>query len=369
MTEVALIVENLRKTFGNTIAVDDVSFEIKRGEFFSLLGPSGCGKTTTLRCIAGLEKPDKGRIIIGGEDVTELPPQKRNVGLVFQEYAVFPHMTVYENIAFGLMIKKLPKDEVRRKVIEVAELLELSPYLNTRGAKLSLALMQRVAIARSIVVEPEILLLDEPLTLVDAKMKESMRRELRRYQKELGVTILHVTHDQLEAMMVSDKVAVMCQGKILQIGTPFEIYDNPSNIFVAKFIGSPTMNLIEGRLERQDSELFMVSDDVRIGLSNFPLEKLRDYIGQDVILGVRPEDIEISTQPGLGSITGKITLIETAGNKLEIVVESNSLTLRILSPLRTDLKIGQPIHLKMKTGKVHIFDKRTEKNILSEEGM
>ena len=364
-----MIVENLRKTFRTTVAVEDVTFEVRRGEFFSLLGPSGCGKTTTLRCIAGLEKPDKGRIIIGGKDVTNLPPQMRNVGLVFQEYAVFPHMTVYENIAFGLEVKKFPKGEIHKRVLRMAELLNLEEYLNIRAGRLAQALMQRVALARSIVVEPEILLLDEPLTLVDAKIKELMRRELRRYQKELGITILHVTHDQLEAMMVSDRIGVMCQGKILQIGTPIEIYDKPDSIFVARFIGSPTMNLIEGRLEQHNDELFLDADDARIPLYGVPSEKskLNSYIGKIVVLGVRPEDIEISTQPMKGYFTGKIALIESIGNKLEIIVELNSITLYALSPPRTDLKVGQSIHLKLRPMKVHIFDKTTEKNIMLEE--
>lgn len=367
MTEISLRVENLKKTFGKTIAVDDITFEVRRGELFSLLGPSGCGKTTTLRCIAGLEKPDKGRVIIGGRDVTDLPPQKRNVGLVFQEYAVFPHMTVYENIAFGLRIKNLPKDEIRRRVLRMAELLNLEEHLNIRAGKLTLALMQRVALARSIVVEPEVLLLDEPLTLVDAKIKETMRRELRRYQKELGITILHVTHDQLEAMMISDRIGVMCQGKILQIGTPIEIYDKPNSIFVARFIGSPTMNLIEGRLEQWNGKLFLDLDSVRIPLYGIPSEKLEDYIGRDVVLGIRPEDIEISTQPMERSFSGKVSLIESSGNKLEVIVELDSVTLNVLSPLRMDLKGGQLVYLKMRSMKAHIFDKTTEKNIMLKE--
>lgn len=367
MTEIALRVENLRKTFGKTIAVDDVTFEVRRGEFFSLLGPSGCGKTTTLRCIAGLEKPDKGRIIIGERDVTDLPPQKRNVGLVFQEYAVFPHMTVYENIAFGLRIKGLPEDVIRKKVLMMAELLNLEEYLNIRAGRLGPALMQRVALARSIVVEPDILLLDEPLTLVDAKIKETMRRELRRYQRELGITILHVTHDQLEAMMVSDRIGVMCQGKILQIGKPIEIYDKPNSIFVAKFIGSPTMNLIEGRLMQEDDKLFLDSDNVRISLYGVSSEKLRNYIGKDILLGVRPEDIEISTQPVEGSFLGRVSLIESLGNKLEIIVKLNAVTLSVLSPLGVNVKVGQPIYLRIKPTKAHIFDKTTEKNIMLEE--
>lgn len=367
MTEISLRVENLRKTFGETVAVDDITFEVRRGEFFSLLGPSGCGKTTTLRCIAGLEKPDKGKIIIGGREVTDLPPQRRNVGLVFQEYAVFPHMTVYENIAFGLKIKNLSKDEIHRKILEAAELLNLKEYLNVRGGKLAQALMQRVALARSIVVQPEVLLLDEPLTLVDAKIKETMRRELRRYQKELGMTILHVTHDQLESMMVSDKIAVMCQGKILQIGTPLEVYDNPNNIFVARFIGSPTINLIEGRLELQNDELILSSDEARILLYKVPSEKLINYVGKVVVLGIRPEDIEVSTHPIDRSFAGKIRLIEVSGSKLELIVELDSLTLHVLSPLRMDLGVGQPVYMRIKPAKAHVFDRTTEMNIMFEE--
>ncbi|MEM1817123.1 MAG: ABC transporter ATP-binding protein, partial [Desulfurococcaceae archaeon] len=260
MRNVMVKVENVTKRFENVVAVDKVSFEVYKGELFSLLGPSGCGKTTTLRIIAGLEKPDEGRVYIDGVDVTNRPAREREVCLVFQEYAVFPHMSVYDNIAFGLTNRKIPKAEIYKKVKEVADLLDLTNYLSFKGGKLGLSEQQRVAIARCLVVKPKVLLLDEPLTLADAKIKEKMRRELKKLLKDLELTVIFVTHDQLEALMISDRVAIMRKGKIVQIGSPGEVYDNPINLFVATFVGSPTINLLEGVLEVSDRELVFKTD-------------------------------------------------------------------------------------------------------------
>ncbi|MEM1719772.1 MAG: ABC transporter ATP-binding protein, partial [Desulfurococcaceae archaeon] len=260
MRNVMVKVENVTKRFENVVAVDKVSFEVYKGELFSLLGPSGCGKTTTLRIIAGLEKPDEGRVYIDGVDVTGRPAREREVCLVFQEYAVFPHMSVYDNIAFGLTNRKIPKAEIYEKVKEVADLLDLTNYLSFKGGKLGLSEQQRVAIARCLVVKPKVLLLDEPLTLADAKIKEKMRRELKKLLKDLELTVIFVTHDQLEALMISDRVAIMRKGKIVQIGSPGEVYDNPINLFVATFVGSPTINLLEGVLEVSDRELVFKTD-------------------------------------------------------------------------------------------------------------
>ncbi|MEM3662204.1 MAG: ABC transporter ATP-binding protein [Sulfolobales archaeon] len=363
-----LIVENLTKRFGDLIAVNKVSFDVNEGEFFSLLGPSGCGKTTSLRCIAGLEIPDEGRIIIKDKDVTNLPPQERGVSLVFQEFAVFPHMTVYENIAFGLKVRKIPKEEIRRRVLEIAEILNLKESLNKVAGKLGLSEKQRIAIGRSVIIEPEILLLDEPLTLVDAKVKEAMRRELRRLQKDLKITILYVTHDQLEAMMMSDRIAVMNAGRILQVGTPGQIYEDPRKVFVAKFIGSPTINLLESRIIVEDGEcLILIKDkEVKIRLEKkISDELIARYAGRTILLGVRPEDVGISKQPMQGyNINTRIQFVEVIGDKMEVYLRLNEEFIRALTPLRADLNEGDTIYIRLPSDKMFLFDPESEERIL-----
>ncbi len=363
-----LIVENLTKRFGDLVAVDHVSFDIMEGEFFSLLGPSGCGKTTTLRCIAGLETPDEGRIIIKDRDVTKLLPQERGISLVFQEFAVFPHMTVYDNLAFGLKVRKTPKEEIKKKVLEIAETLNLKDSLRKVAGRLGLSEKQRIAIGRSIIVEPEILLLDEPLTLVDAKVKEAMRRELRRLQKELRITILYVTHDQLEAMMMSDRIAVMNAGKILQIGTPSEIYESPKNVFIARFIGSPTINLLSSKLTIENDKFSILIKDKEAKIQ--VERKLYDdilgkHVGRELLIGIRPEEVEIAKQHMQGyNIIGKIEFVEVMGEKMEIYVKMNDEYIRALTPLRTDLHEGDNVYVRIPLDKIFLFDAETEQRIL-----
>ncbi|MET1160885.1 MAG: ABC transporter ATP-binding protein [Thermoprotei archaeon] len=367
MSDVVLRVENITKRFGELIAVNNVSFEVKRGEIFSLLGPSGCGKTTTLRIISGLEIPDSGRVYIEDEDVTFKPPRERRVCLVFQEYAVFPHMSVYDNIAFGLRARKLSREEINKKVREVAELLDLQESLSVKAGKLGLSEQQRIAIARCLVVEPLILLLDEPLTLVDAKVKERMRRELRRLQKELKITMIYVTHDQLEALMLSDRVAVMNKGRILQIGSPQEIYDKPANLFVATFVGTPTINLVEGVLKVEADTLKLISDNEELVLvKNFSGTTLYNesnkLSGKTVVVGVRPEDITISPQ---GYLKGRIVQTEAVGDRLALHVEiAKNITLRVLTDLYTRAQLGEIVSLEVKPHNIHIFDKETGNRLL-----
>jgi multiple sugar transport system ATP-binding protein len=363
-----LIVENLTKRFGDLVAVKNVSFNIKEGEFFSLLGPSGCGKTTTLRCIAGLETPDEGRIIIKDRDVTRLPPQERGVSLVFQEFAVFPHMTVYENLAFGLKVRKTPKEEIKKKVLEIAETLNLKESLGKIAGRLGLSEKQRIALGRSIIVEPEILLLDEPLTLVDAKVKEAMRRELRRLQRDLKITILYVTHDQLEAMMMSDRIAVMDAGRILQIGTPTEIYEDPKKVFVARFIGSPTINLLESKLiiEKDEYALLIKDTEVKIHIGKASERNvLSKHSGRELVAGIRPEDINISKElePGY-HFSSTIEFIEMMGERMEVYLKLNEEYIRALTPLRTDLKEGDRVYVRIPLDKILLFEAGTEERIL-----
>jgi multiple sugar transport system ATP-binding protein len=236
---------NLKKHFGAVKAVDGVDLSIHEGEFFVILGPSGCGKTTLMRMIAGLETPTDGDIVIGGERVTELPPRKREVAMVFQSYALYPHMTVFDNIAFPLKAKKLPKEELRSKVDTAATVLGVDPLLDRKPRQLSGGERQRVALCRAMVKEPRVLLLDEPLSNLDAKLRTAARAELEMFQRQLGITTIFVTHDQIEAMAMGDRIVVMSAGKIMQVGPPQEIYHDPANLFVATFLGSPTINLVE----------------------------------------------------------------------------------------------------------------------------
>jgi len=250
MVNVKLV--NVTKRFGRVVAVNKVTLAVEHGEFFTLLGPSGCGKTTTLRVIAGLEYADEGRIIFDNTDVTNLPPYKRGTGMVFQNYALWPHMTVFDNIAYGLKIKKLPKDEVRRRVREVLDLIKLTGMERRYPTQLSGGQQQRVALARALVIEPKVLLLDEPLSNLDAKLRVEMREEIQRIQRKLGITAIYVTHDQEEAMVISDRIAILNQGTVMQIGTPQELYKRPRNLFVATFLGRYT--LVEGLVKEVSPE-------------------------------------------------------------------------------------------------------------------
>ncbi|MEM0001119.1 MAG: ABC transporter ATP-binding protein [Desulfurococcaceae archaeon] len=362
MRNVMVKVENVTKRFENVVAVDKVSFEVYKGELFSLLGPSGCGKTTTLRIIAGLEKPDEGRVYIDGVDVTGRPAREREVCLVFQEYAVFPHMSVYDNIAFGLTNRKIPKAEIYEKVKEVADLLDLTNYLSFKGGKLGLSEQQRVAIARCLVVKPKVLLLDEPLTLADAKIKEKMRRELKKLLKDLELTVIFVTHDQLEALMISDRVAIMRKGKIVQIGSPGEVYDNPINLFVATFVGSPTINLLEGVLEVSDRELVFKTDTrTHVLATNIDVSRLKDLSGLEVIVGFRPEDAEIATD---GTVKGTIDIVEISEDRKVIHVDVDNMKIRVFGDLFASYQEGGPVNIKINPFKLFVFDKKTGNRIL-----
>lgn len=261
MTKV--ILENISKTFGKTKALENVSLTVKDGEFFTVLGPSGCGKTTLLRIIAGLEFPDSGRIMFGEEDVTRYKSYQRRAAMVFQNYALWPHMNVFENVAFGLKVRKYPRDKIKEKVMEALRIVKLEGLENRYPNQLSGGQQQRVALARAIVVEPEVLLLDEPLSNLDAKLRVEMREELKRIQRSLGITTIYVTHDQEEALSISDRIAIMNMGRIMQVGTPIEIYKEPSNVFVASFIGSSSV--LFGKLKEIKDKFGVVEiDDVKI---------------------------------------------------------------------------------------------------------
>lgn len=307
---------NLQKFFGEVKAVNDVSMEIRNEELVVFLGPSGCGKTTTLRCIAGLEKPTAGEVYFDQQDVTSFSPADRNVAMVFQFYALYPHLTAYENIAFPLKAQRVPRAKIREKVGQVTKLLKLGNSIVRRKAnRLSGGDMQRVALARAIVREPRVLLLDEPLSALDEKFREEMRSELGALQKKIKVTTVYVTHDQREAMCLADRIVVMKDGEIIQTGSPRELYEHPRNLFVGYFIGSPGMNFIDCLFDRnklflgQDKRELLISEGLAIGL--------REYQGTELILGIRPENISFllsGEEKGVGRIKVKVINVEKIGH-------------------------------------------------------
>jgi multiple sugar transport system ATP-binding protein len=308
-----------------TRAVYSMDLEIEDGEFMVLVGPSGCGKSTALRMVAGLEDISEGVLRIGDRVVNHVPSRDRDIAMVFQSYALYPHLSVYENIAFGLRLKKTPKDEVDRRVREAARILDLEPFLKRKPRALSGGQRQRVAMGRAIVRQPQAFLMDEPLSNLDAKLRVQMRAEIARLQNDLGTTTIYVTHDQVEAMTMGDRVAVMRKGEIQQVDSPQELYDRPVNLFVGGFIGSPAMNMLEARLERENGTMAAVAGRQRIRLTDETLSArpaLRSYDGRDVILGIRPEDLEdaqiASDSDAERCLTGRVVLREALGSEIMV---------------------------------------------------
>ncbi len=321
---------NVSKHFGSVVAVNGVTLSIREGEFFSLLGPSGCGKTTTLRLIAGFELPTDGEIYIGGERQGETPPYRRPVNTVFQNYALFPHMTVYENVAFGLQMRKVPRDEIRRRVLEALEMVRLPGMENRKPTQLSGGQQQRIALARALVNQPKVLLLDEPLGALDLKLRKAMQLELKALQHRVGITFVYVTHDQEEALTMSDRIAVMNQGKVLQIGTPEEIYERPANRFVADFIGET--NLLNGEVRggREDEVVVVVDGEVQI-----TAQKSRAVaMGDEVTVAIRPERISLHSQPpDRRALPGEIREVIYVGTEIRYLVRISE---------RTVISVRQP---------------------------
>ena len=354
--------ENVSKYFGRVAAVVDLDLEIRDGEFVALLGPSGCGKTTTLLMIAGIYKPTKGRILFDDEDVTDLPPKERNIGMVFQSYALYPHMTVYENIAFPLKLKKVPRQEIDRKVREVARFLQIEELLDRKPGQLSGGQQQRVALGRALVKEPDVLLLDEPLSNLDAKLRIMMRAELKRLQKELGITTVYVTHDQVEAMSMADRIAVMNKGRLQQFDEPEVLYNRPANLFVAGFIGSPPMNFLEGSVVEREGGFFFEANGFRVRLPEELGRRGAEKPG--VVLGVRPEDIEIAMHDGLGGVRASIYVVEPLGRDSIVNVRVDGAILKILAPGDLRVEPGQTVWLRIKSSRIHLFDKATGRSLL-----
>ena len=355
--------KNVVKTYDNKVTViPDLNLEIKDKEFIVLVGPSGCGKSTTLRMIAGLEEVSEGDLLIGDRRVNDVPPKDRDIAMVFQSYALYPHMTVYKNMAFALELRKVPKDEIDRKVREAAAILELEPYLDRKPKALSGGQRQRVALGRAMVRNPAVFLLDEPLSNLDAKLRTEMRSQISALHKRLQTTFVYVTHDQTEAMTMGDRIVVMKDGYIQQVDTPQNLYNYPCNMFVAGFIGSPQMNFVTVRVEKDGDGQVLVFGNSRIAVDK---KELISYIGKEVVMGIRPEDIHAETAflTGKSSIDAHVDLAEMMGSEIYLYLTSNGQKLIERIPSRFDMKAEDHVTLALDTEKIHIFDKDTQKII------
>ncbi len=346
-----LILKELSKSFGDKKVLDNICLTVKDREFCILLGPSGCGKSTILRIIAGLEKHDSGVIRIGGRDVAHLTPKERDIAMVFQSYALYPHMNVFENMAFSLKMRKTPAGEIKKKVRDAARLLDISEYLNRKPRELSGGQRQRVAIGRAIVRDPALFLFDEPLSNLDAKLRSAMRIEIAGIHEKLKKTVIYVTHDQIEAMTLGEKIVLMDQGRIQQIGTPSEVYGKPANVFVAAFIGSPQINLVTGVLERADHGLQFMSDAFSLELK--PTETLMRHEGKEIILGVRPESLNL----GQGDIRGSVTFVEHLGAEKIIYIKVQDREMIARSHADRRISAGETVTFSIQKTGIHLFHK------------
>jgi multiple sugar transport system ATP-binding protein len=352
-------IKGLHKTYpGSTeLATNNVSLDVAEGEFMVLLGPSGCGKTTLLRMVAGLDFPDEGSISIGGRDVTYLPPQERNLSMVFQSYAVFPHRKVRNNIAFGLLMKKMPREEAERKVAWAADLLQLTPYLDRYPAQLSGGQRQRVAVARAIVMDADVLLMDEPLSNLDALLRLDFRAELKKIVQHLGSTTLYVTHDQVEAMSLSDRVAVMKKGEIAQLGHPITVYEEPADRFVGGFIGSPPMNFLDGRVTAQGA---LEVGGQSTSAPDFLAKAAVGTGGLPVMVGIRAENILIGERGAEGSLDAAVEVVEPLGHATLLTVDLGGQTVKVQVASTVRVSAGDQVGLRFDQGAVRFFDTETQ---------
>lgn len=353
--------EHIKKSYDKKVVVRDFDLKVEDGEFLVLLGPSGCGKSTMLRILAGLEDIDSGRIFIGDKEITDLDPKDRDIAMVFQNYALYPHMSVYKNIATPLVFRKTPKDEIEKKVREVADMLELSDYLDRKPKQLSGGQMQRVALARAMIRNPKAFLMDEPLSNLDSKLRVQTRSEIMKLYKKLGVTTIFVTHDQVEAMTMATRIVIMNKGNIEQIGKPDDLYSRPQNLFVADFIGSPQMNMIDGKIV--DKNIVFLEESVEINDSDIiGYEEIFEVADKDdIVVGVRPEHIEIVKGSGY-----TVELVENLGSEKLVYIRSDKnskIELRVRTSSSFEVKSGDTCSAKIDPKYLHIFDRKTTRRI------
>ncbi|MCE0448899.1 ABC transporter ATP-binding protein [Brevibacillus sp. AF8] len=367
MAKVSL--SHIYKRYGNNVtAVDDFHLEIQDREFLVLVGPSGCGKSTTLRMIAGLEEISEGDLYIGDRRVNDVAPKDRDIAMVFQSYALYPHMNVYENMAFGLKLRKFSKSDIDKRIQDAARILDISHLLDRKPKALSGGQRQRVALGRAIVREPQVFLMDEPLSNLDAKLRVQMRTEILKLHQRLNTTIIYVTHDQTEAMTMGDRIVVMKDGLIQQVATPTEIYNHPVNLFVASFIGSPAMNFVKGNLSEKDRALYFDAQNIHVRFPEDKAKTLREkgYVNKQVIFGIRPEDIYsdasfMEANPFESSLEAEVEVVENMGSELYVYfhnIGDTQMVARVDS--REALKPKMKVKLAMDLAKCHVFDSETE---------
>jgi len=360
-----------KKYAGNVIAVSDFHLEIKDREFLVLVGPSGCGKSTTLRMIAGLEEISEGDLYIGDRRVNDVAPKDRDIAMVFQSYALYPHMNVYDNMAFGLKLRKFPKAEIDSRIQEAARILDIKHLLDRKPKALSGGQRQRVALGRAIVREPQVFLMDEPLSNLDAKLRVQMRTEISKLHQRLETTVIYVTHDQTEAMTMGDRIVVMKDGLIQQVATPTEIYNHPANQFVASFIGSPGMNFIKGHVQESGGKVEFNAVGMSIAFPDEKAKILREkgYVGKEIVFGIRPEDIYCDNQfldanPFQSTITAEIEVVENMGSELYVYFTNVGQTQMVARvDAREGLKHGMSVTMALDLSKCHVFDIHTEEAV------
>lgn len=364
--------KNVYKRFdGGVTAVSDFNLDIADKEFIILVGPSGCGKTTTLRMVAGLEEISEGEVYIGDKLVNDVQPKDRDIAMVFQNYALYPHMTVFDNMAFGLKLRKTPKDEIKKRVREAAKILEIEHLLDRKPKALSGGQRQRVALGRAIVRDPKVFLMDEPLSNLDAKLRVQMRLEITKLHQKLQTTFIYVTHDQTEAMTMGTRIVVMKDGFVQQVDSPTALYDRPNNMFVAGFIGSPQMNFINVVLEKRGDDVYLTFGGHNVKLVEAKAKKLdgTDYIGKEVVMGIRPESMHdedqfLEAMPD-SIVEAKVEVVEMLGSEtlLHMFIDDISCTARV-NP-RTKTRSGDVVKIAIDTNRIHLFDKETERTIIN----
>ncbi len=359
--------EHVTKRFGDVVAVHDLDIQIADKEFLVFVGPSGCGKTTSLRLLAGLEEVTEGKIYIGDRLVNDVPPKDRDIAMVFQSYALYPHMSVYENMAFGLKLRKVPKKEIDRRVREAARILGIEELLDRKPKQLSGGQRQRVAVGRAIVREPAVFLMDEPLSNLDAKLRVQARAEISKLHQRLGTTFIYVTHDQVEAMTMGTRIAVMNAGILQQVDTPQNLYDYPANLFVAGFIGSPAMNFFNAKLVEWDGKVCVDTGDFILPIPQGRQGTYRPHLGKEIVFGIRPEDVHDPeyAPPGIAAahVDAQVTVTELMGNEVIVHLETAHHEFLGRFDPRTRARVGTTISAALNMDRMHIFDRETEKAI------
>ena len=359
--------DHLSKRFGETIAVNDMNIDVADQEFLVLVGPSGCGKTTALRLLAGLEEISDGKIMIGDRIVNDVAPKDRDIAMVFQSYALYPHLSVYDNMAFGLKLRKLPKEDIKRRVNDAADILGIQDLLERKPRQLSGGQRQRVAVGRAIVREPKVFLFDEPLSNLDAKLRVAMRAEISKLHLRLQTTFIYVTHDQVEAMTMATRIAVINKGLLQQVDTPQKLYDSPNNLFVAGFIGSPAMNFFPAKLQKDNGKLMVDTGPFAVPIPSESAKLYESHIGKNVIFGIRPEDLHDPkfTPPNVHTenVETQVDVTELMGNEifLHMLSGQNSFVARV-DP-RSNLRVGEKTQIAFDMDNFHIFDAETEEAI------